>query len=241
MTAGIGSGVDLWFLDRSSAPGPDWESILDDEERARADTFRTPELRARHVAAHALVRTALSTYAPVTPRGWRYADGSSGHPVLVGAPVDLRFSLSHSGEHAAVAVTVGHAVGLDLERIDPGTDALAIAERFFTDEEQELLRSCDPTPRGERFATLWTVKEAVLKARGLGVGSGLATVKVTLDARGGLRSVTAPEGPWSAFAWSPEPGLRAAVAVQADSPPVLRLFRAIPLGATASAPELGPG
>lgn len=119
-------------------------------------------------------------------------------------------------------------------------DALAIAERFFTVEEQEVLRACEPAARAERFTTLWTVKEAVLKARGLGVGSGLTTVAVTLDERGAPRAVTAPGGPWSLCAWSPERGLRAAVAVQGESMPRLRVFRAVPLGPTSAAPELGP-
>ncbi len=96
--------------------------VLDREERARADAFRTPELREQYVAAHAMVRTVLSTYASVTPSGWRYTYGSKGQPRLVDAPVDLRFSLSHSGARAAVAVTVGHEVGFDLEEVDPAKD-----------------------------------------------------------------------------------------------------------------------
>jgi len=235
--------ADVWFRDGPASMDrvERWIAVLDDEERARAEEFRTPELRARHVGAHALVRTALSAYGPVPPVAWRYSYGPSGQPTLVGARADLRFSLSHSGRHAAVAVTVGRAVGLDLEEVELDRDELAIAERFFTVEEQEALRACELDARAERFTTLWTVKEAVLKARGLGVGSGLATVAVTLDERGAPRAVTAPGGPWSVCAWSPERGLRAAVAVQGESLPRLRVFRAVPLDSASPAPELGPG
>ena len=235
--------ADVWFLDRPASMDlvDRWIAVLDDEERARADEFRTPELRARHVAAHALVRTALSAYAPVPPEGWRYARGPGGQPTLLGAPLDLHFSLSHSGTHAAVAVTVGRPVGLDLEEVDAGRDVLALAERFFTRSEQMQLRDCGVARRDTAFTTLWTVKEAVLKACGLGLGAGLQTVEASLDAQGRLTSVVAPGGPWSAVVWEPVPDLRAALAVAAASGIALRVLRASPLEAAVEAPELAPG
>ncbi len=206
----------------------------------RADAFRTPELREQYVAAHAMVRTVLSTYASVAPSGWRYAYGSKGQPRLVGAPVDLRFSLSHSGARAAVAVTVGRKIGLDLEEVDPAKDPLGIADRFFTPAETEALRACHASERSARFTTLWTVKEAVLKARGVGLGSGLGTVEIDLDDAGSVRSVTGPEGPWSVRSWAPGPELRAAVAVRDAGPVRVRTFGIVPLGAARPADELGP-
>jgi 4'-phosphopantetheinyl transferase len=234
------SAVDVWFLDPSGTSTRSWIDVLDPEERARAEAFRTPELREQYVAAHVMVRTVLSTYASVAPSEWRYAHGPKGRPRLVGAPVDLHFSLSHSGSRAAVAITVGRKVGFDLEEVDPGKDGLGIAERFFTSAEAEALRSCDGSERPGRFATLWTVKEAVLKARGVGLGSGLGTVEVALDAGGTVRSVTAPGGPWSVGAWAPERGLRAAFAVGDPGPVRVRTFRIAPLGAARPAEELGP-
>jgi 4'-phosphopantetheinyl transferase len=139
-----------------------------------------------------------------------------------------------------VAVTLGRAVGLDLESIEPGKDSLPLAERFFTESETALLRRCDDFLRAATFSRLWTVKEAVLKARGLGVGSGLGTVEVSLDENGHLTSVLAPGGPWSAWAWEPEARLAAAVAVQGIHPPHLRAFRAAPLGPGVDQPGLLP-
>ena len=232
--------MDVWFLDASAAPSPSWIEVLDPKERGQAEEFRTTELRAQYIAAHALVRTALSAYGPFRPAEWRYGYGPRGQPTLVGAPVDLRFSLSHSGKHAAVAVTAGRAVGLDLEAVDPGKDTLRVAERFFTESELALLRGCDDFVRAARFTRLWTVKEAVLKARGVGLGSGLGTVEVGLDANGALTSLLAPGGPWSAWAWEPEARLAAAVAVQGMHRPHLRAFVAAPLGPAVEQPGLVP-
>jgi 4'-phosphopantetheinyl transferase len=234
--------VDVWFLE-SPAPSPppeSWVQALDPDERMRGNAFRTPELRARFVAAHALVRTALSTYAPLAPEEWRIAHGPEGRPCLVDPPIDLHFSLSHSESHAVVAVAVGRSVGIDVEEIDATVDVLGLAGRFFTRPEQAMLRACSGMERPERFTTLWTIKEAVLKARGAGLSSGLTTVDVQLDASGELLQLSAHDRPWSVAAWSPVDGLRAALAVRAGTMPPLRFFAATPLGLVREAPELGP-
>jgi 4'-phosphopantetheinyl transferase len=234
--------VDVWFLDGPAvSPSPEsWVQSLDPEERFRANGFRTPDLRARFVAAHALVRTVLSRYAALAPEEWRIAHGPEGRPCLVDPPIDLRFSLSHSEEHAAVAVAIGRSIGVDLEEIDATVDVLGLAGRFFTRNEQAMLRACSGMERPERFTTLWTIKEAVLKTRGAGLSSGLTTVEVQLGASGELVRVTAPDRPWSVAAWSPVDGLRAALAVQTGTLPPLRFFAATPLGPVREAPELGP-
>ena len=206
----------------------------------RASSFRTPELRARFVAAHALVRTALSAYAPLGPEEWRFAQGPAGRPSIVNPPIDLHFSLSHAEDHAAVAVAVGQRLGLDLEELDSAADVLGVAGRYFTPAEQAMLRACSGMERPERFATLWTIKEAVLKARGAGLSAGLMTVEVQLDTSGHLLRLSAPDGPWSVASWSPTDGLRAALAIEAVPMPPVRSFRAVPLGTPRDAPELGP-
>jgi 4'-phosphopantetheinyl transferase len=174
------------------------------------------------------------------PEEWRFSTGPRGQPSVLGAPVDLRFSLSHAGGRAAVAVTVGCAVGLDLQEIDAATDALAVAGRFFTPAELEMLRACEGAERTGRFTTLWTVKEAVLKARGGGLASGLATAAVRLDGSGRLLAVSAPDGPWSVRAWEPEHGLHAALALATEAMPPILISRAVPLGGDLPAPELEP-
>ncbi len=79
----------------------------------------------------------------------------------------------------------------------------------------------------------------MLKARGVGLASGLSSVEVALDA-GHALAVIAPDGPWSVRAWAPEPGFRAAVAVWSDAALPIRTFRAVPLGTSQPAPKLGP-
>ena len=92
-----------------------------------------------------------------------------GRPQLQHATLDCNWS--HSGGHLLVAAGDGVHVGADIESIRPRTNALAVARRFFAEEEIAWL--------GEReiiqldFLRLWCAKEAVLKAHGRGLAFGL--------------------------------------------------------------------
>jgi 4'-phosphopantetheinyl transferase len=230
--------VQLWFLDRSVHAVPGWFDVLDPTEQARATAVRIEGPRAAYVAAHALVRTALSAALGSPPGTWRFEESRHGHPSVVGLPV--RFSLSHAGPNAAVALCREHDLGLDLERVHVQRDPLPVAKRFFAASETALLTGLTAEQRPEIFTLLWTVKEAVLKARGTGLTARLDSVTVALDDALVPLSVEAPDGPWSVRAWAPEPGLRVALAVRAETMPALSVFRAAPLGEPVSAPELGP-
>ncbi len=147
----------VWKIDLDRAPLD--ESALDDEERRRAAAFRFEDLRRRYVAAHTALHAILSRY---TTAPLRIARAAHGKPYLVDSP--LRFSLSHSGDLALVAVAREVDLGVDVERIAPNRDVIALARRFFPpDEAAAVVR--DPSA----FYRLWTRREAYLKATGLGI------------------------------------------------------------------------
>lgn len=70
------------------------------------------------------------------------------------------FSLSHSGNFVAVAVSEA-PVGIDIERRDEGRFNAALAEKIVTDREQ-----ADLSPK--TVNCLWTKKEAIFKLSGDG-------------------------------------------------------------------------
>jgi 4'-phosphopantetheinyl transferase len=231
--------VHVWFLDSQARPDPRWLEILDEEERARAARFPGREQRDAFTAAHALVRTALSAYGRRSPEVWRFAISAHGRPSVLDAG-ELSFSLTHAGSEAAVAIAAGPAIGLDLEPVPSERDALPIARRFFTETEQEWLSGLTPGDRCAGFAAIWTVKEAVLKARGCGLTESLRSVEVEVDPSGRLVGVQAAGGPWALRSWSPRPGWFAALAVPMDARLQVATFRARPLDAPLPAPELAP-
>ena len=86
----------------------------------------------------AFLRRILSQYADVCEADWEFVRGEHGKPMLVGAPKNLDFNLSHSGERLACAITAGSPVGVDLEQCKQGRDVMRVARRFFCADEDKL-------------------------------------------------------------------------------------------------------
>jgi phosphopantetheinyl transferase len=93
---------------------------------------------------------------------------AGGRPFFPGSDTD--FSISHSGNLAAVSLVRGKGLrtGCDVELVRPRAKAKEIAEDFFTIPERDYIESggsFDLT----RFYQIWTLKECFLKLRGLSV------------------------------------------------------------------------
>ncbi|MGN9776889.1 4'-phosphopantetheinyl transferase family protein [Micromonospora sp. H33] len=86
-------------------------------------------------------------------------------------PVELPASLSRSGGVVAVAVRSGGPVGVDVERCRP-LPALDLARRWYDPAEAAWLAGRPPSGRDRDFLRLWTAKEAVGKALGVGLRDG---------------------------------------------------------------------
>lgn len=114
----------------------------------------------RREDAHALIERAAEELCGV--REPKILRTEAGKPYFADLP--LRFSLSHSGGEAIIAVS-DREIGADIQKMRPVD--LRLAERFFTAREKEYV--------GEdvsRFYEVWTKKEAYGKWQ----GSGLAAV-----------------------------------------------------------------
>jgi 4'-phosphopantetheinyl transferase len=126
---------------------------------------------ARNQSSRAALRATLERY---TADALEFAHGPHGKPYLRDAP-QLQFNLSHSGGVSLVAVALDVEVGVDIERLRPMPDCLAVAGRFLAPGDAAALAE---TPRAERereFFIRWTRTEAMWKARGMGLyGAGVA-------------------------------------------------------------------
>jgi 4'-phosphopantetheinyl transferase len=107
---------------------------------------------------------------------------------------DLAFSASHSDGLAAVAVTRGRAIGVDVERLRPIDDNLGIARSFFCTSEYVSLAALPEHERNDAFLALWTRKESVVKATGLGLAMPLDGFDVQAASQG-MGRPQGPDGP----------------------------------------------
>lgn len=84
------------------------------------------------------------------------------------------FSLSHSGDYVAVAIS-DSPIGIDIEEVKGHKNL--IEEKYFSDEERRLMNE-DPDGSDVGFFRLWTLKEAFLKAVGQGLSYGIEGIRV---------------------------------------------------------------
>ncbi len=119
----------------------------------------------------ALVRTVLSQYIDVSPKSWKFQANAYGKPEIVqpAAGRSLRFSLANTDGLVTCAVALGRDIGVDAEMIDSTVETDEIADYFFAPTEVVALRALPPAEQRYRFFEFWTLKEAYIKARGLGL------------------------------------------------------------------------
>lgn len=164
---------DLWLLSaKVDAPEREiLETVLSPRERDYSGRFRFQEDRERSIVARGGLRRILSSYCCTPPRVIEFHTGSHGKPSLLKPASTLEFNISHSGECVLIAVTSGVPCGVDIERRRVEYPELGIAEEFFCPRELAWLSR---TKNG--FLRIWAVKEAIVKAMGLGLSFPLSDI-----------------------------------------------------------------
>ncbi|HVA45288.1 MAG TPA: 4'-phosphopantetheinyl transferase superfamily protein [Pirellulales bacterium] len=171
--------VHIYFAESESADDRAWQTdgdrLLDADERERWQRFVFAADRGQFLLSHVMLRRVLSRYADVPPQAWRFCKNEFGRPEITGpaAAAGLSFNLSHTRGLVACAVTLGREVGIDVEDLQRGSPVTDLAARYFSSLELAELVGLPQERQQERFFELWTLKEAYLKARGVGLSLGL--------------------------------------------------------------------
>ncbi len=148
-------------------------AVLDDGERAAVGA-RNAAAGAAYAAAHAAARLVLGERLGIDAAAVVIDHEANGRPSVAGAA----FSLSHSGERAAVATAAeGLALGVDVERVRERPHLDRLARRVFAETEYDDWRARPTRARRRALAQRWTELESVLKARGTGIAGGLETAR----------------------------------------------------------------
>lgn len=116
--------------------------------------------------------------------GGMRADGAALLTSLLGVPVerdrtgrpwvprgDIHVSISHHAGRTAVAATTLGPIGIDIETVRR-VPARALAERWFDPAEARYVAGLPEHAQSDAFLRLWTLKEAVGKALGVGLRGG---------------------------------------------------------------------
>jgi phosphopantetheinyl transferase len=157
------AGVEILGADLDD---PDWpgEDALPAGERRRAAALLHSGRRRRWVASRWALRHALGSRLDRDPRLVALETSDGGRPVLASA--ELRFSLSHSGPLALIAVSADCEVGIDVETIRGGRDFTRLSRRFLDRAAAAGVCAAHPDARPQAFYRAWARHEAVCKAGG---------------------------------------------------------------------------
>jgi 4'-phosphopantetheinyl transferase len=167
---------DLWLLS-SRADLLDLEilkCVLSPADRGHVARFRFEKDQLRSIVARGGLRRILSCYCAVPPDALEFRTEAYGKPVLANSPVPLAFNVSHSGDCVLIGVTSGASCGVDIEHSGASALAREGIEDVLCPREIQWLRQ-----NANGFLRLWTTKEAIMKAIGLGLSVPFSAIDVT--------------------------------------------------------------
>jgi phosphopantetheinyl transferase len=95
-------------------------------------------------------------------------------------------------------------------------DLEGVSRMVLTDAERSELAACTNSVRQTLFFQKWVMKEAVVKATGLGLSRELRHLEIAMDAQGNARLLSEP-GPWNLCTLSVPEGFHAALAYPGEA------------------------
>lgn len=177
------SGVEIAWTRAASADAKTLAAcldLLDPEERIRHDRFVFDKNKVEYLLTRGLERGVLARATGSQPKALGFRRTPLGRPELEPPPAGgLRFNLTNTVHLVAIAVAWGRDIGVDAEPLARADQVLDVAERVFTDRERSSLAALAPEVRQARAVTLWTLKEAYIKARGMGFSLPVDQFEVT--------------------------------------------------------------
>ncbi len=132
---------------------------------------------AQHDYAHSLLRVCLAKKGIDYDKDTKILHSEMGKPSLTEYP-DIHYNVTHAD--GITACTVGESeCGIDAERVRAYRPN--VIKRTFSESEKALMESTPDEEKNLLFFRLWTLKEAYVKAIGIGVSYPMNTVEFSFD------------------------------------------------------------
>ena len=221
--------IHLWHLHQADFDLPSLQekclSWLTGEESRRYHRYQFDRHRKQLLLGRVLLRIALSSYdVSIAPPAWKFSQNEYGKPAISEQQnsASLYFNLSHSGQRVVLAVARFPEIGVDIELSTKARRIEAIAQRFFSPKEATEILSLPKAQQQNRFYDLWTLKEAYIKACGMGLSIPLQHFSYGFPGGGGIaidfdarRNDTVQA--WQFWQFDAGPSYKLALAAKTDS------------------------
>lgn len=170
-----------------------YEQWLSEQERNQMDRFHFEKDRMRYLVTRGALRQVLSFHAPILPSDWRFGANAWGKPFVNNSEWqdELSFNVSHTDRLILIGVTRISKLGVDVECLAREI-SVDLAEGIFSPEEVIELRMQPNEEQQQRFLDIWTLKEAYVKARGLGLSIPLNAFHFRLPEDGSIEATFHP-------------------------------------------------
>ena len=176
---------------------------LDTGERHRAHRFQHTGARRRYTLCRASLRSLLCSALDCGNQHLAFEASEHGKPFAIvrGVPAPISFNVSHSGRHGLIALADRGRVGVDVEERVPRRNLEVLCEAVLGPREQTEVAAASGRRKLYLFFDLWTMKEALSKARGSGLSMDVSVFEIPHDIRddnqGGLfRFPDLPDAAW---------------------------------------------
>lgn len=147
-----------------------FSATLTPAEKDRGSKYHQLKDRQRFVVSRGAQRDILSRYVNQPAAALEFILGDNKKPFMRNTNGHhLHYNVSHSGDWIIIAIS-RFAIGADVEEVDSALQFEDILDEHFSTQEVAYIRQGNTA---ERFFTLWTRKEALLKATGQGLGEHL--------------------------------------------------------------------
>ncbi|HNW56143.1 MAG TPA: 4'-phosphopantetheinyl transferase superfamily protein [Bacteroidales bacterium] len=163
------------LVDELCDKAADYEQVLSDNERSRADKFKFAEDRFTFITSHGFLRKILACKLGIEPSEIDFYIDENNKPWLEGDK--YYFNISHTKNAFVIVLSEYYPSGIDIEYTLQKIDIDSVARIAFSEKERASLIKDQNLQ--DNFFRLWTRKEALLKAIGVGIIAELPSVEVS--------------------------------------------------------------
>jgi len=171
----------VWPSTASHERGLAW---LAPRERERYGRFRHDADREMFLLGRVMARAVVGRALGQRPHEWPWREGPRGRPEIDLPGIALSFNVAHSGGIVVCAVAREAEVGIDIEDRTRARLDRDLVERYCSPTEVADVVAQPGDGWRDQFLRYWTLKEAYLKARGLGIAVHLSHLAFRLTSTG---------------------------------------------------------
>lgn len=165
-----GNFIDLWMVNLNTQECSEFEAssrVLDKQESERAKRFKFQKDRSSFLKRRIALRHILAKYLGTEAGKLVIHRDKQTKPYLT--DYNIEFNTSVSEEYALVVISSA-PIGIDIEYHKDLDELLPLAKSVFSEPELALLKSQQNWADAQHtFYQIWCLKEAYLKAIGLGL------------------------------------------------------------------------